>query len=278
MDADISATLEQCASAIASADALLVTAGAGMGVDSGLPDFRGNEGFWKAYPALANSGTSFTEIANPAAFRADPARAWGFYGHRLRLYRETAPHEGFHLLREFADDMPWGAFVLTSNVDGQFQKAGFSPSRVAEIHGSIHHLQCLQPCHDAIWEATGFAPRIDEAECRLDMEPPRCPHCGGIARPNILMFGDWDWIDTRSAAQREALAAWLERVKRIVVIEIGAGVDIPTIRRFSEHAGGTLVRINPRAPEIPEHKGLSVPSGGLAALREIHRHWKSRRQ
>lgn len=274
MDADLTATLEQCASAIGSADALLVTAGAGMGVDSGLPDFRGNEGFWKAYPALAHSGTSFTEIATPSAFRADPARAWGFYGHRLRLYRETVPHEGFRLLRDFADDMPWGAFVLTSNVDGQFQKAGFKPSRIAEIHGSIHHLQCLQPCRDAIWEATGFEPRVDEAQCRLDSELPRCPHCGGVARPNILMFDDWDWIDTRSAAQREALATWLGRVKRLVVIEIGAGVDIPTIRRFSEHAGGTLMRINPRAPEIPGHTGLSVPSGGLAALREIHKHWK----
>lgn len=88
------------------------------------------------------------------------------------------------------------------------------------------------------------------------------------------MFGDWDWIDARSAAQQEALAAWLERVSRLVVIEIGAGVDIPTIRRFSERAGGTLVRINPRAPEIPGRKGLSIPSGGLAALSEIHRHWK----
>ncbi|WP_342344156.1 SIR2 family NAD-dependent protein deacylase [Aromatoleum petrolei] len=244
-----------------------------MGVDSGLPDFRGNEGFWKAYPALASSGTSFTEIATPAAFRADAARAWGFYGHRLQLYRDTVPHEGFRLLRDIANDMPWGAFVLTSNVDGQFQKAGFEPTRVAEIHGSIHHLQCLQRCRDAIWETTGFTPRVNQSECRLDTEPPRCPHCGGIARPNILMFDDWDWIHTRSAAQSEALAAWHARVNRIVVIEIGAGVDIPTVRRFSERAMGTLLRINPRAPEIPGHKGLSVPLGGLTALREIHRHW-----
>ncbi|NMG27407.1 SIR2 family NAD-dependent protein deacylase [Aromatoleum evansii] len=274
MNTDLAATLKRCAAAIADAEALLVTAGAGMGVDSGLPDFRGNEGFWKAYPALARSGTSFTEIASPAAFRADAARAWGFYGHRLRLYRDTVPHEGFRLLHDFADDIPRGAFVLTSNVDGQFQKAGFEPARVAEIHGSIHHLQCLQPCRDTIWEAAGFTPRVDESACRLDSEPPRCPHCGGIARPNILMFDDWDWIDTRSAAQREALAAWLERVKRLVVIEIGAGVDIPTIRLFSERIGGNLVRINPRAPDIPGHKGLSVPLEGLAALREIHRHWK----
>jgi NAD-dependent SIR2 family protein deacetylase len=64
------------------ADGLLITAGAGMGVDSGLPDFRGNEGFWKAYPALAKAGLSFTSIACPDAFRRNPRQAWGFYGHR----------------------------------------------------------------------------------------------------------------------------------------------------------------------------------------------------
>lgn len=60
-----------------------------MGVDSGLPDFRGNEGFWKAYPALARAGISFIEAANPDTFHARPATAWRFYGHRLQLYRET---------------------------------------------------------------------------------------------------------------------------------------------------------------------------------------------
>ncbi|NMG44602.1 NAD-dependent deacetylase [Aromatoleum toluvorans] len=277
MTSEVSATLDRCAAVLARADALLITAGAGMGVDSGLPDFRGDEGFWTAYPALSRSRTSFTAIANPAAFRADPERAWGFYGHRLRLYRETVPHEGFGLLREIADDMPWGAFVLTSNVDGQFQKAGFPASRVAEIHGSIHHLQCLGPCRDDIWEAAGFAPRVDDAECRLTSELPRCRHCGGIARPNVLMFDDWDWIDSRSAAQQCALAEWLGRVGRLAVVEVGAGIDIPTIRRFGERADGTLIRINPRAPGIPGGTGLSVPLGGLSALREIHARWRARR-
>ena len=60
---------------------LLFTAGAGMGVDSGLPDFRGDKGFWKAYPALF--GHSFSDMANPSWFDSDPRLAWGFYGHRL---------------------------------------------------------------------------------------------------------------------------------------------------------------------------------------------------
>jgi NAD-dependent SIR2 family protein deacetylase len=69
----------------------LITGGAGMGVDSGLPDFRGDDGFWKAYPALQQAGVSFRDIAAPDNFRDQPREAWGFYGHRLNLYRKTLP-------------------------------------------------------------------------------------------------------------------------------------------------------------------------------------------
>src|SRR6478752_6346225 len=88
--------LEEC-------DALLIAAGAGMGVDSGLPDFRGTEGFWRAYPPLAELGLRFEEVANPTWFDRDPQLAWGFYGHRLNLYRATEPHEGFSVLRRWGE-------------------------------------------------------------------------------------------------------------------------------------------------------------------------------
>ena len=90
--------VESCllaAELISQADGLLIAAGAGMGVDSGLPDFRGDQGFWKAYPALGALGMHFADIASPRAFRADPALAWGFYGHRLQLYRTIQPHKRF---------------------------------------------------------------------------------------------------------------------------------------------------------------------------------------
>jgi len=75
-------------------------------------------------------------MANPAAFATHPELAWGFYGHRLKRYRETVPHGGFAILRGWADHMRRGAFVFTSNVDGQFQKAGILEDRVHECHGS----------------------------------------------------------------------------------------------------------------------------------------------
>ncbi len=261
--------IHQCVEFIAQADGLLITAGAGMGVDSGLPDFRGEGGLWKHYPALGRAKIGFTSIACPDAFTSNPRLAWGFYGHRLRLYRDTVPHEGFLALQRWAMGMEHGAFVFTSNVDGQFQKSGFDSKRVMEAHGSIHHLQCLNGCMFDIWPADEFDPLIDEDKCILSSDLPACPHCGEIARPNILMFGDWAWLDHRTEIQRAALIAWRKKVTRPVVIEIGAGIDIPTVRRFGEGFNAPLIRINPQADEVPTKNVISLRMGALAALRLI---------
>lgn len=82
--------IQQAAQWLEGADGLLITAGAGMGVDSGLPDFRGPEGFWAAYPTLDKERISFESIASHSAFTNTPSRAWGFYAHRLELYRRTS--------------------------------------------------------------------------------------------------------------------------------------------------------------------------------------------
>lgn len=258
--------IQQAVKFLQEADGLLITAGAGMGVDSGLPDFRGPQGFWGVYPALGRARLQFEDIANPQAFVDHPRLAWGFYGHRLKLYRQTTPHAGFQHLQRIAAAMPAGAFVFTSNVDGHFQRAGFPAQRVCEVHGSIHHLQCLQGCREKIWSAAAFEPEIDEAECLLLNETPHCPQCGGLARPNILMFGDWGWLENRQATQYAALQDWLETVSRPVVIEIGAGTAIPTLRHFGERLGCPLIRINLQEPQVTNPASVGLAMGGLAAL------------
>jgi NAD-dependent SIR2 family protein deacetylase len=261
-------TLARAAALIAAADGLLICAGAGMGIDSGLPDFRGSQGFWRAYPALGEAGMRFEEIANPTAFRNDPELAWGFYGHRLALYRATQPHVGFAVLRRWAHRMEYGAFVFTSNVDGQFQRAGFTEEQIAECHGSLHWLQCIEPCNRAIWSAQDFAPRIDAERCRLLGQMPACPYCGGLARPNVLMFDDWYWLAQRSGAQQKRLALWREDVERLVVLELGAGTRIPTVRHLAQAAGGRLIRINPDEAQAG-NAGVSLPLGAREALQAI---------
>lgn len=265
----LAALYEKAARLIDDADALVVCAGAGIGVDSGLPDFRGADGFWRAYPALGRARIRFEEIASPAAFRADPALAWGFYGHRLSLYRRTVPHAGFRLLLAMMRSMPRGGFVFTSNVDGQFQRAGFSETEVVECHGSIHHLQCLERCTDAIWSADSLLPEVDEESGRLLSPLPECPHCGGLARPAILMFNDWDWIDGRSRAQHARLSGWQGRAERPVAIEVGAGSAIATVRAFVHGLGAPIIRINPTEWQVPHARDVGIAAGALAGLTGI---------
>lgn len=265
--------LSRAAEAVASAGALLVGAGAGMGVDSGLPDFRGPEGFWRAYPAYGQLGLRFEELAQPRWFAQDPTLAWGFYGHRLALYRKTVPHEGFAILRRWAERMRHGAFALTSNVDGQFQRAGFAEERVYELHGAIEWLQCTR-CKVEPWLSPDEDVVVDEASGRATSPLPSCPRCGALARPNVLMFNDHGWDGQRSDAQEEHFTRWIggAGAARAVIIECGAGTAIPSVRMACERAAravhGTLVRINPREPQAPPD-AVSLAAGALEALRAI---------
>ncbi|MFT7824023.1 MAG: Sir2 family NAD-dependent protein deacetylase [Sulfurimonas sp.] len=255
------------------ADALFITAGAGMGVDSGLPDFRGTEGVWNAYPKARELNLKFEEMANPQWFESDPGLAWAFYGHRLHLYRETVPHEGFRKLLQLSNTKEYGSFVFTSNVDGQFQKAGFSEARVMECHGSIHHLQCLDDCQKKIWSADDTTVAAGEG-FKAEEPLPKCPWCGGMARPNILMFDDWGWNYSRTNAQRERIKAWIgkiaDKAAKLAIVEMGAGTAVPTVRNTSEKTAKEfdvpLIRISPAESFGAE---IALPMGAKEALDTI---------
>lgn len=266
--------IDRAAGWFAMADALVVAAGAGMGVDSGLPDFRGPEGFWRAYPAYRDLGLQFEEMASPGHFARDPALGWGFYGHRQNLYRATEPHAGFGILRRWAEAKPRGHFVFTSNVDDHFGRAGFDRERIVEVHGSVEHRQCLLGCGQSIFPADAGDVAVAPATFRAAPPFPACPGCGGLARPNILMFGDLGWDGSRTDAQLRRLAGWFETLEgaRVAVVELGAGMAIPTVRRFSEQLvsdlGAKLIRINVREADVPRGQaGLGGPA--LATLRAL---------
>ncbi|HET6419242.1 MAG TPA: Sir2 family NAD-dependent protein deacetylase [Geobacteraceae bacterium] len=266
------AVFGRAADAIGKSRSLIITAGAGMGVDSGLPDFRGPRGFWRAYPAYEKIGISFVEAANPRHFESDPSFGWGFYGHRLNMYRETVPHPGFSLLLKWIDSFGLNSFVVTSNVDGHFRKAGFDSMRILEVHGSIHFLQCTRPCGRTIWENHEEIP-VDISTMHA-RRVPMCAACGAHARPNILMFGDYSWISDRTDAQHDAFETFLRNdcPAPLTIIEIGAGTAIPTIRNLSESLGtkfgATVIRINPGEPQI-QLPQMALECSALDGLRGI---------
>lgn len=273
---ELEGAIKAAAAAIESADALVITAGAGIGVDSGLPDYRGDQGLWRAYPRLKQLGLSFESMATPVWFERNPRMAWAFYGHRRQLYRETSPHRGYSLLRSWGEATPCGYFAYTSNVDGHFQRAGYRADRLVECHGNVHFAQCCEPCHGDVWQDVvhDFDLDLDEHQARDPL--PTCSECSKVSRPNVLMFDDWDWIPDATAVQMARYKAWVEELRtrgaRVAIIEVGAGTRLDTIRRESEMLAeeltADLIRINTRESEGPEGT-ISIKLPGLEALERI---------
>lgn len=83
------------------------------------------------------------------------------------------------------------------------------------------------------------------------------------------MFNDSDWIETRTELQYGAFKVWLKAANNVVVIEIGAGTNIPSVRRKGEAIGAPVIRINPREPDVRRPGDVSLPMGALAALQAI---------
>ena len=266
--------IDRARTALSRAECLLINAGAGMGVDSGLPDFRGNEGFWNAYPPYRELGFNFMEMANPERFVDAPELGWGFYGHRLNLYRSTEPHVGFTRLLKFSNSLPHESFVFTSNVDAHFTRSGFE--NVVECHGCVAHLQCFHNCAGEIWPAPETEIQIDSETMRASHPLPVCPDCGGLARPNILMFGDYGWNPDRTREQEVRYKNWQNEIgdKQVVILEFGAGTAVPTVCYESERIATrfqnvTLIRVNPRESQIPQHlddRGISLAMGALKMI------------
>lgn len=268
--------IQRAAEWIANAESLLITAGAGMSVDSGLPDYRGKDGFWNHFPVYRELGVDYARMTRPSGFTRDPHFAWGFYGYCLSLYRRAQPHFGYEVLKSLAKRFGSQCFVLTTNVDGFFLKAGIPSTQVRECHGSIHALQCIHPCQRSSWSADAFHPEVDMHSMRLIEPLPSCLHCGALARPAIFAFGDTSYVWEATQSQAELYQAWRERSvgRRLVVIECGSGPTVPGLRREGEALArqnqGHLVRINLRDHQTNHPDDIGLPYSAVEALELIH--------
>jgi len=278
------------AMAVEQADAFLFMTGAGMGVDSGLGTFRGrNAGVW---PPLKDLGMDFTEMSTPSHFQSDPRLAWAFWHFRHQAYtRHSRPHKGYRLLASWAKRAKYGAFSFTSNIDGHWERPEVGlpggADSVLEVHGALTKLQCSdQSCltHSSIWptpENLGGLQVYPGNLAKAVGELPICPTCASTARPNVLMFNDGGFASKRKEAQRRRYDEWVDSLPpgaKVCVIEVGAGLAIPTVRHEAEKMArqlkATLVRINLDDCTIdglgePSATEIEIPMGGLKALEAI---------
>lgn len=231
------------------ADGVVILAGAGMGVDSGLPDFRGNTGFW------TQAKEDFISLATARGFDDDPVKSWNFYSKRMLMYGDIQPHVGYHRLLGLLNDLGKDHFVVTTNVDGHFLRAGCDPGLIHEMHGDLRHAQCNQPCTRDIYPMPRFSAEVVTVD-----EIPRCPRCGYILRPNVLMFSDSSFIWRNVDAGEDRYRSWAKPRMELIGIEIGAGTTIPSLRYFGEERTSALIRINPA-----EHETNRTQDVGIAA-------------
>ena len=256
--------IQKAAELIKNADAIAIFAGAGMCVDSGLEQYRGNDGIWTKSLNIDNQEINYIELMNHHAFESKADKAWAFIGSLIDKYNKTTPHIGFSKLLDLVNNKTH--FIITSNCDEHFQKAGFDETKLFECHGSMYYMQCTECNTKEIWKTP---------EIKSELLIPKCPNCGSNCRPNIFLFNDWSWISTRSIHQQLRYNKWQKDVKakyeNIVAIEIGAGETIRTIRNASENFCRTdfpLIRINPNDFDKND-SSLTIPLGAYNAISNI---------
>jgi NAD-dependent deacetylase len=221
---------EAAVAALRGADHVVVTTGAGMSRESGIPTFRDTlTGFWANYSAA--------DYATEAAFRRDPARVFGWYLWRRRRALEAVPHAGYDALVALERLVP-RLDVVTQNVDGLHRRAG--SRRVVELHGSLHRFSCVDARHPA--DPALVPAALAEGPC----PPPPCRVCGSPLRPDVVWFGE-------VLPERASVEAWERAAACDVMLAVGTSglvhpaAQLPYIARDS---GATVIEINPQETEL----------------------------
>ena len=168
--------IETLAARLKAAARITVMTGAGVSAASGVPTFRGPQGLWRRFRP--------EDLATPEAFEHDPALAWEWYAWRRGLIAQCEPNAAHHVIARWSRTL--GCRVVTQNVDDLHHSAGTED--VVRLHGSIWDLSCWNGRVEGVCPA-GAVPWRNERVPLPDL-PPTCPHCGGLARPAVVWFGE----------------------------------------------------------------------------------------
>lgn len=255
---------------IQDSEVLFILSGAGMSADSGIPTYRGEGGTWGRVEKEFDRNV--TEIMTPAFIAQNPLSMWKRFSKGWKKNLSINPHAGYYILQKWIRRHRQDYFVVTSNVDRQFATAGFDEDRIYEVHGAGGYLQCSVPCWDRVWQSD-YSVYDDVQELTLK-NLPICPNCGAMARPNVFIFRDRHYVSKRTDAQKERFNRFVRAAqgKKSLVLEIGSGPTIKTIRKLSQKLGQNLeariLRINLHDSEIePPH--ISYSETALRALQQL---------
>jgi NAD-dependent deacetylase len=253
---------------------VLVITGAGVSAESGIPTFRGKDGYWRNLDPA--------KLATPEAFERDPNLVWDWYCQRRQRIRKAQPnaaHAAIAKLAHLADEF----LLVTQNVDDLHARAGLTSETMVQIHGDIFVTKCSRcDFEDA---GRGGSPReirgsggspeppglgrlrsiASTSENHLDV--PRCPKCDALMRPGVVLFGEqlpWNEV--------ERVENYLDRGPCDVVIVAGTTATFGYIVDWALRArrdGGELIEVNPEETPLSQFATQLVREPAAIALPKI---------
>ena len=249
---------------------VLVITGAGVSAESGIPTFRGKDGYWRNLDPI--------KLATPEAFARDPELVWQWYRERRQRIRDAQPnaaHEAIAKLAQCADEF----LLVTQNVDDLHERAGLRREKMVQVHGDIF----LTRCSRCAWRAelcdaeasgvhrksalAGARPSIiefSEQEERQENGVPRCTKCGALMRPGVIWFGE-----PLPAPETERVENYLQRDSCGVVIVAGTTATFGYIIDWALRAsrrGRELIEVNPEETPLSRFATRLVRERAAIAL------------
>ncbi len=233
-DSELNASIERARRWVDEAERVTVLTGAGISTESGIPDFRGPRGLWTKNPEAEKMATIQNYLSDPEVRK----RAWR--DRLVHVARRAEPNAGHRSLAELERRGKLQA-LLTQNVDGLHQKAGNSPGRVVEIHGTLREVMCMT-C-EARWPMEHALDRV-----RVGEEDPSCEKCGGILKSATISFG-------QSLVQRDLLRAQAAAQNCDLMLAVGTTLAVYPIAEVvpvAKQAGAKVVIVNGSPTEMDD--------------------------
>jgi NAD-dependent deacetylase len=235
---------------------LVFLTGAGISAESGVPTFRGEEGYW----TVGSTHYRPTDLATNAAFRRMPEDVWSWYLYRRTVCLKAQPNAGHTALAALEQTLGGRFLLVTQNVDGLHRRAGNSDERIYEVHGNIDQMRCWEECTLQPFPIPqGVGPKErGEPFSEQDRALLVCPRCGGPARPHVL------WFDECYDEERFRFESSLRAVKNagaLITVGSSGATNLPMqMVRLAAANGAVIIDINPHTNAFAQ---LAQATGGL---------------
>ena len=235
---------------------ITVLTGAGISAESGIPTFRGRDGYW----TIGSTEYHPQEMATFHMFTRRPFDVWEWYLYRKTVCAQADPNSGHGALVELESLFLDRFCLITQNVDGLHLRAGNTLERTYQIHGNINFMRCSEECHGEIFPVPPEIPSKDKSSgiSEEEKELLTCPRCGAMSRPHVLWFDES--YDERFFRFESSLRR-AEETDLLLVIGTSGATNLPMqVGALVARKGAALIDVNPETNPFSE-MARSTPNG-----------------